>query len=166
MLFGIFFVVVLCVGSARRVTQNKDTDRVEIEEVISQRRLLSLQQASPTNPEDHRVTSLPGLSPADALVHYAGHLTVDPARTSNLFYWMFERPTSALSSPLIIWMNGGHISLHSPISVSVSVSVVPSLTSSTSLPPPSLQAGRAAALWTVCFWSLAHYGWTGRSSTL
>ena len=107
MMFCIFFLVVLCVGSARRVTQNKGTVGAEQEEVISQRRLLSLQQTSPTNPEDHRVTSLPGLSSADALVHYAGHLTVDPARTSNLFYWMFERPTSALSSPLVIWMNGG-----------------------------------------------------------
>jgi carboxypeptidase C (cathepsin A) len=57
--------------------------------------------------EDHRVTSLPGLLASANLVQYAGHLTVDETRSSNLFYWLFERPNDALSAPLVIWLNGG-----------------------------------------------------------
>ena len=45
----------------------------------------------PINAESHRVVSLPGLK--EKVNHYAGHLTVDPDKGSNLFYWLIEAQT-------------------------------------------------------------------------
>lgn len=58
---------------------------------------------------DHRVKSLPGLSPslADKLIHYAGYINIDKEKDSNIFYWLFEAPRNADSLPLLIWLNGG-----------------------------------------------------------
>jgi len=71
----------------------------------SSRRLTGTIKA--TSPEDHRITSLPGLSPSTKLVQFAGHLLVDEAKGGNLFYWLFEKPVDAPLAPLLIWMNGG-----------------------------------------------------------
>lgn len=53
----------------------------------------------------HLVKSLPGLD--ESIVHYAGHVTIDAAKSSNIFYWLFEAPANAESLPLLIWLNGG-----------------------------------------------------------
>jgi len=105
----VFVIVLVHIVVGRRILGPSNRTQViddSDEEIEKHRRLFSLQQA--TNPEDHRVTSLPGLSESANLVHYAGHLTVDATKNSALFYWLFERapPASALTSPLIIWMNG------------------------------------------------------------
>jgi carboxypeptidase C (cathepsin A) len=59
-------------------------------------------------PESHRVTNLPGLKESSNIAQYAGHLTVDEDKGSNIFYWLIEAqgidPTTA---PLLIWLNGG-----------------------------------------------------------
>lgn len=55
--------------------------------------------------EDHLVSSLPGLK--EQLVHYAGHVNIDHAKGSNIFYWLFEAPQNPESLPLLIWLNGG-----------------------------------------------------------
>ena len=106
----VFVIVLVHIVVGRRILGPSNRTQIidDIDEEIEKhrRRLFSVQQA--TNPEDHRVTSLPGLSESANLVHYAGHLTVDATKNSALFYWLFERapPASALTSPLIIWMNG------------------------------------------------------------
>lgn len=38
---------------------------------------------------------------------YTGYVKVDEDTDSNLFYWLYNTQSSASSSPLIIWMNGG-----------------------------------------------------------
>eukprot|EP01041_Mallomonas_annulata_P003070 gene3070-6020_t len=58
------------------------------------------------SPEDHKVSSLPGLS-SNSMNHFAGHLTVYPSKGNNIFYWLFEAPTNPNDQPLIIWLNGG-----------------------------------------------------------
>ncbi len=55
--------------------------------------------------DSHLVESLPGLS--ENIKQYAGHITIDPTLSSNIFYWLFEPEENAESLPLIIWMNGG-----------------------------------------------------------
>lgn len=82
-----------------------------------------------TSPEDHRVINLPGFDNNNAnikkggfwnsfsqkrkslesqeLVHYAGHLLVDPDNDGYFFYWLFEATINPESAPLLIWLNGG-----------------------------------------------------------
>jgi len=67
------------IGSAAESRHNKD----------QRRKLLS--------PNDHKVTSLPGLTSNSGLVHYAGHLLADPTKGGNLFYWLFETPNDPLN---------------------------------------------------------------------
>jgi hypothetical protein len=62
--------------------------------------------------EQHRVTSLPGLSAQDQSrlgSHFAGHLPCDAAASNPpqnfLFYWLFEKQESPLLAPITIWMN-------------------------------------------------------------
>jgi carboxypeptidase C (cathepsin A) len=103
-------LLLVCLGHGRRVLKAsgngvQELGAVEAEEAHRARRLMQARQL--TSAEDHRVTSLPGLAASSNLVHYAGHLSVDEARSSNLFYWLFERPNDALSAPLVIWLNGG-----------------------------------------------------------
>lgn len=64
------------------------------------------------DPEDHRVTSLPGLSDIDAikLKQYAGLLKIgenDRNVDGSYFYWLFEAATNPETAPLVIWLNGG-----------------------------------------------------------
>ena len=105
----------------RRVLKKLPDDRIILKEedsifpeaphipALRPRRKLSSTPAPPvpTDPAAHRITSLPGLPSTVNLVQYAGHLKVDEQHNGNLFYWLFERPVDPLSSPLIIWMNGG-----------------------------------------------------------
>ena len=66
-------------------------------------------RATASSPSEHRVVSLPGLTTADAkkLSHYAGVLEVDEKKGSNIFYWLFEKPTAPEAAPLVVWLNGG-----------------------------------------------------------
>lgn len=57
------------------------------------------------NAENHLIQALPGLS--DSMKHYAGHITVDESKNSNIFYWLFEAPNDADKLPLLVWLNGG-----------------------------------------------------------
>ena len=58
-------------------------------------------------PNDHKVTSLPGLTGYVDIVHYAGHLLVDKQKQGYFFYWLFEKPKNPETAPLLLWMNGG-----------------------------------------------------------
>jgi carboxypeptidase C (cathepsin A) len=62
-------------------------------------------QLSEVTAEKHLVSSLPGLK--EELVHYAGHVNIDHAKGSNIFYWLFEAPQNSDTLPLLIWLNGG-----------------------------------------------------------
>ena len=53
----------------------------------------------------HRIDKLPGLE--EEIVQYAGHINIDEAKNSNIFYWLFEAPKNAEKLPLLIWLNGG-----------------------------------------------------------
>lgn len=54
---------------------------------------------------DHKIINLPGLM--ENLNHYSGHITIDSAKGSNIFYWLFESPNNSDKLPLLIWLNGG-----------------------------------------------------------
>lgn len=71
------------------------------------RRRLGASYVAPTSADDHLVKSLPGLS-GYTHKHWAGLLTVDPAHSGRLFYWLFE-PTGAPpeDADVLIWLNGG-----------------------------------------------------------
>ena len=60
------------------------------------------------SPEEHLVTSLPGLKGEDfPTKHYAGHI---PVVDGFYFYWLFESASGDPSSdPLVIWLNGGPV---------------------------------------------------------
>lgn len=61
-----------------------------------------------TSPDEHLVTSLPGL-PDNAFPtkHYAGHV---PVTDGFEFYWLFESSDpNPDSRPLVIWLNGGPV---------------------------------------------------------
>ena len=60
---------------------------------FTRRRLLS--------PNDHKVSSLPGLAADAGLTHYAGHLSADTSRGGFLFYWLFETPKDPLNGKTI-----------------------------------------------------------------
>ena len=64
-----------------------------------------------TDPEQHRVHSLPGLAPNESLrsAHYAGLLPANPLapRENLIFYWLFLAESSPQERPLVVWLNGG-----------------------------------------------------------
>ena len=93
----------MTVFGRRRLFYNSNTSNndIVVDFINDGRRLLG---GAAVKPEDHRVVSLPGLSPSINLVHYAGHLTVDSAKGGNIFYWLFEHPTTPLLAPLMIWL--------------------------------------------------------------
>ena len=126
----------LTTGSTRRVLKAGNSSHVDVDLEPHARRRLTESQTVPQSPEDHLVSNLPGLTSSAGLVHYAGHLSVDAGKGSNLFYWLFEKPTSPLTAPLVIWMNGGasHLLLL-PVSL-ISLAFSPSNTISRSLLPP------------------------------
>ncbi len=93
----------------------EEISTADVEENSSRRQLgahlkasRTMAAAGPASAEEHRVTSLPGLSEQTAadMSHYAGLLQVDPVRDGNLFYWLIEKPKGAAEAPLVIWLNG------------------------------------------------------------
>ncbi|KAG0227146.1 Cell death protease [Mortierella sp. GBA43] len=58
---------------------------------------------------DYLVKNLPDLSMEDAaqLHQYAGHIALDPAKESNLFFWLVSNKHPQTSNKLVIWLNGG-----------------------------------------------------------
>ena len=60
------------------------------------------------SPDEHLVTSLPGLKDGDfPSRHHAGHI---PVVNGYLFYWLIESASSnQASDPLVIWLNGGPV---------------------------------------------------------
>ena len=59
------------------------------------------------DPNDHKVSKLPGLPNSLSITQYAGHINVDEAKNGNLFYWLFESPQNSKDLPLLVWLNGG-----------------------------------------------------------
>ena len=94
-------------GYPADLTASLFQDIVEEEFNISHRRLPSAKPPVFSKTSDHKVSSLPGLSPSISLEHFAGHIAVDDARNNFIFYWLFKAATNAAMAPLIIWLNGG-----------------------------------------------------------
>ncbi|KAF9966212.1 Cell death protease [Mortierella alpina] len=65
--------------------------------------------------DDYLVKGLPELSPADSaqLRQHAGHIAVDGAGESNLFFWLVANKQVQKKSKLIIWLNGARIKISS-----------------------------------------------------
>ena len=55
--------------------------------------------------DEHRITSLPGLSRMPPWAMYAG--TVQVAGNASLFYWFVESQAAPSRDPLLLWLNGG-----------------------------------------------------------
>ncbi|KAJ7954549.1 Carboxypeptidase [Quillaja saponaria] len=65
--------------------------------------------------EADRVTNLPGQPPVK-FKHYAGYVEVKSHNQQQLnkkalFYWFFEAQEEPLQKPLVLWLNGGSLSL-------------------------------------------------------
>lgn len=60
--------------------------------------------------EADRITSLPG-QPNVTFEQFSGYVTVDKHSQRSLFYWLTEASHLPLSKPLVIWLNGGNLSL-------------------------------------------------------
>ncbi|KAF9437031.1 Cell death protease [Entomortierella beljakovae] len=75
--------------------------------VVSQ--LLFLTHVQAQVADDYLVTNLPDLQAEDAaqLTQHAGHIAVDEAKESHLFFWMAANSQPQSSKKLIIWLNGG-----------------------------------------------------------
>ncbi|KAK3846080.1 MAG: serine carboxypeptidase [Linnemannia gamsii] len=76
---------------------------------ITQLSSLTIIQAQPKVADNYLVTNLPGLSPEDAaqIKQYAGHIAIDPAQESNLFFWLVTSRQPQKNPKLVIWLNGG-----------------------------------------------------------
>lgn len=61
-----------------------------------------------TSPDEHLVTSLPGLKGGDFKEkQHAGHI---PVVDGYFFYWLVESSSAdPASDPLVIWLNGGPV---------------------------------------------------------
>lgn len=57
-----------------------------------------------------RIISLPG-QPKVSFHQYSGYVTVNQFAGRALFYWLTEAIDEPLTKPLVIWLNGGQISL-------------------------------------------------------
>lgn len=62
------------------------------------------------NNDDHLVTNLPG-QPAVDFRHYAGYVTVNEKNGRALFYWFYEAMSQPDEKPLVLWLNGGKITI-------------------------------------------------------
>ncbi|CAB4286250.1 unnamed protein product [Prunus armeniaca] len=62
-------------------------------------------------PEADKITSLPG-QPQVSFQQYAGYVTVDEKQQRALFYYFVEAETDAASKPLVLWLNGGELTIH------------------------------------------------------
>ena len=57
-----------------------------------------------------RVKKLPG-QPEVGFRQYAGYVTVNESHGRALFYWFFEATQNPHQKPLLLWLNGGMLSL-------------------------------------------------------
>ncbi|KAI9024105.1 Alpha/Beta hydrolase protein [Hyaloraphidium curvatum] len=65
--------------------------------------------AGPGLARDYYIASLPGTTAAqnDRYRHWAGHMIVDEASKSNLFFWLVATDHRQPKDKLVIWLNGG-----------------------------------------------------------
>ena len=68
---------------------NESHYRLQTEDALKRSASADRRRLQSLTPESHRVKNLPGLKDTN-IVHYAGHITVDPEKGGNLFYWLIE----------------------------------------------------------------------------
>lgn len=56
-----------------------------------------------------RISELPG-QPRVSFHQYSGYVSVDQNEERALFYYFVEAEIDPASKPLVLWLNGGHIS--------------------------------------------------------
>lgn len=108
-LIGYFSLVGILVYG-KRVLKTEYLDETYLDQLYfsggqDERRALAAEKLPTAN--DHKVTSLPGLTKDDTVTHFAGHLPADPSHGGYFFYWLFESKKDSDKKPLIIWLNGG-----------------------------------------------------------
>lgn len=57
-----------------------------------------------------RISQLPG-QPHVSFSHFSGYVSVDEKEERALFYYFVEAEVDPASKPLVLWLNGGWISL-------------------------------------------------------
>ena len=57
-----------------------------------------------------KITSLPG-QPQVCFQQFAGYITVDEKQNRALFYYFVEAESQPASKPLVLWLNGGKITV-------------------------------------------------------
>lgn len=60
--------------------------------------------------ESDRIEALPG-QPKVTFQQFSGYVTVNEVAGRALFYWLTEAVQDPLEKPLVVWLNGGQISL-------------------------------------------------------
>lgn len=60
--------------------------------------------------EADRIAALPG-QPKVGFHQFSGYVTVNAAAGRALFYWLTEAVEHPESKPLVVWLNGGTVSL-------------------------------------------------------
>lgn len=63
-----------------------------------------------------RVRNLPGQPPVK-FKHYSGYIKLRPQDGKALFYWFFEASDGLSQKPLVLWLNGGLLSLSLSLSL-------------------------------------------------
>ena len=61
-------------------------------------------------PIDDKITSLPG-QPQVSFQQFSGYITVDEKQNRALFYYFVEAESQPGSKPLVLWLNGGKITV-------------------------------------------------------
>lgn len=61
--------------------------------------------------EADRVQRLPGQPAELGFRQFAGYVTVNETHGRALFYWFFEAASDVATKPLVLWLNGGKLSI-------------------------------------------------------
>ena len=61
--------------------------------------------------EADKVEALPGQPQGVDFDQYAGYVTVDARAGRALFYYLVESPHNSSTKPLVLWLNGGRITI-------------------------------------------------------
>lgn len=64
-----------------------------------------------------KIKLLPGQPQGVDFNHYSGYVTVEPRVGRALFYYFVESPEDSCSKPLLLWLNGGTIYIHTVLLV-------------------------------------------------